>query len=105
METGNLLSDAALAQVQDVIRLVLKKERRSTEHQETQRGRISSRFPIHAVILDDALNAALDPVLSGFLDGALGTNSFGVLASGLAMDRCGDLGVQRLLARLDSLSI
>ena len=57
MESGNVLSDAALEQVHEVIRIILKEERRSTEFQGTQRGRIPSRFPIHAVILDEALDA------------------------------------------------
>jgi hypothetical protein len=60
MTGGNLLSDAALEQVYDVIRHFLRTERVSTEHRETQRGRIASRFPIHAVILDEALDAPED---------------------------------------------
>ena len=59
MSDGNLLSDAALAQVYDVIRHFHRTERVSTEHQETQRGRIPSRFPIHAVILDEDLDGAM----------------------------------------------
>ncbi|MEO1914370.1 MAG: hypothetical protein ABGW98_11010, partial [Myxococcales bacterium] len=58
MIEGNLLSDAALEQVYAVIRHFLRTERASTEHRETQRGRIPSRFPIHAVILDEDLDAA-----------------------------------------------
>ncbi len=59
MSDGNLLSDELLAPLLDAVFRDKRNHRTTTEAAEEPRRRLTSRFPTHAVILDETLNAPL----------------------------------------------
>ncbi len=69
MTTGNLLSDGLLDQVLAVVKHFLKTHKNTLEHQDPTSPRPTTRFRTHAVILDEALDAA-----SSFLGAGTGSS-------------------------------
>lgn len=60
--TGKLLTPALYAQLEQMVRLTIRRENERTQHTPNVRDRLKSRFPIRAVVL----NEALPPATHGF---------------------------------------